>query len=391
MLPFAPLEIYPLMKVDISTKTGIYAIVNLTNEKFYIGSAKSVHKFPTKCGFRARFHHHRSRLLRNIHHSKHLQNSFNKVIEDGLDPNDVFQIWILEYVEPSLCFSVEQDYLDRYDYNYNGSSIAHTSDGNKGRKFNDEHRKKIAEALKGQKHSDERKRNIAEAKKASPRTKEGAIRSADKKARDFVGISPTGEVVYFRNANKFAADNNLESTSISACAKGKVGTKNRLQHKGWKFFYREDYESFNGVVPEKENRALTSYVAISPTGNRIFFTNAQQFVRDYPQWNFRSSCITNCASGIQTVHKGWQFFYREDYDAMGGNVPIVEDKKLKSYLAISPTGDRIYFTNAQQFIRDHPEYKFNPNCISACLKGKNSFHIGWQFSYANEYDERLLA
>lgn len=392
MLPFQPLEVYPLMYTKLPSSTGIYAIVNHLNDKFYIGSAKTVNRLPSKSGFRNRFNGHRSRLRRNEHHSKHLQRSYNYYVGDlGLDPDDVFEIWILEYVEPELCIVTEQYYLDNYEYDYNESSIAHTTNGNKGRNFPQDHCDKIAEGLRGQAHTDERKKNISEALKASPRTKEKIAVLAEMKAKEYVGISPEGEVVYFRNAVTFANKHNLSSGSISACALGRAGTKNRIQHKGWKFYFREEYEAFNGVMPEIENRGLKSYVAISPTGNRIFFTNAQQFIRDYPECKFRASGITNCANGGQDVHKGWQFFHKEDYDAMDGNVPIVEDKKLKSYIGISPTGDRVYFTNANQFIRDYPEYNFYRCCITDCIKGRLKTHKGWKFYYANEYDERLLA
>ena len=49
--------------------SGIYAIINILNQKMYIGS--------TKC-FRERFNEHHRYLKNNKHHSARLQNSWNK-------------------------------------------------------------------------------------------------------------------------------------------------------------------------------------------------------------------------------------------------------------------------------------------------------------------------
>jgi predicted GIY-YIG superfamily endonuclease len=50
-------------------KSGIYKIVNTKTGKIYIGSAQNI-----KC----RFGNHLSELRRGVHHSIHLQNSYNK-------------------------------------------------------------------------------------------------------------------------------------------------------------------------------------------------------------------------------------------------------------------------------------------------------------------------
>ena len=78
----------------------IYAIVNLTNGKKYIGSTVN---------FSRRKQKHLSQLRKNTHHSPRLQNSWNKH-----NPED-FKFLILEKINDDRdMYDVEQEYLDRY-------------------------------------------------------------------------------------------------------------------------------------------------------------------------------------------------------------------------------------------------------------------------------------
>lgn len=100
--------------------SGIYCIQNTITEKVYIGSAVNV---------KHRLLSHKSVLKRNKHHSKHLQNSWNKYGETN------FSFYILEEVDKNQLIEREQFYLDlfkSYDrkHGYNlapkaGSSLGH--------------------------------------------------------------------------------------------------------------------------------------------------------------------------------------------------------------------------------------------------------------------------
>lgn len=80
-------------------KTGVYQILNLKNNKFYIGSTAQ-----RKDGQRRR--EHWSRLRRGVHYNIKLQNAWNKYGES----NFIFEL--LEECEPKLCIEREQYYLD---------------------------------------------------------------------------------------------------------------------------------------------------------------------------------------------------------------------------------------------------------------------------------------
>ncbi len=81
-------------KEDLN-KSGIYQIVNLTNNKKYIGSAVNLRK---------RWKSHRSALRKNKHVNNHLQSTFNKF---GFK-NFVFEV--LEFIDYSNNLIVREQY-----------------------------------------------------------------------------------------------------------------------------------------------------------------------------------------------------------------------------------------------------------------------------------------
>jgi len=113
---------------------GIYSIVNVINNKVYIGSTKSLYK---------RLIHHRHRLRNNSHSNKHLQNAWNKYGEDNFDIN------VLEYCEnTSDLYKREEFFCKQYDNLYNIKTIEKASFGYK-RILTDDTKNKISKALKG--------------------------------------------------------------------------------------------------------------------------------------------------------------------------------------------------------------------------------------------------
>lgn len=81
-------------------RSGIYALVNIKNGKFYIGSA--VH-------FKKRMWLHKWELKNNVHKNIYLQNSYNK------HGKDYFVYKIIEYVSDlNELLNIEQYYIDLY-------------------------------------------------------------------------------------------------------------------------------------------------------------------------------------------------------------------------------------------------------------------------------------
>ena len=177
---------YTVHEIDELSRTGIYAIVNKVNGKFYIGSAGRIEQRPSQSGFYDRWRGHIYCLNRGDHGNQHLQNAWNKYGESA------FRFQILEFVESDRCIEVEQTYLDLFpegdrDIVYN---ICFT-----------------AGSMLGFKHSDETRLKMSGPYKL---------------------ISPEGVVYEGNNLTEFCRDNNLSPSHFPQIAKG-----NRLHYKGW--------------------------------------------------------------------------------------------------------------------------------------------------------------
>src|ERR1035438_8459367 len=104
------------MPVDeITTQSGVYQIRHVVSGKVYIGSAVN---------FRKRWIEHRNRLIRGIHHSRHLQHAWNKYGVDAF----VFEIAELVADKADLV-RVEQEHMNRRyswkrTHGYNASPTA---------------------------------------------------------------------------------------------------------------------------------------------------------------------------------------------------------------------------------------------------------------------------
>lgn len=119
-----------------SFTTGVYAIINTTNNKMYVGSSST--------SLKKRWNVHKTYLRQGIHHNRHLQNAWNKYGEAA------FIFKILQYCTPDKCIEREQYWIDHYqvcnrDYGYNKNPLASSG---KGRKVSEESRVRIAEAAK---------------------------------------------------------------------------------------------------------------------------------------------------------------------------------------------------------------------------------------------------
>lgn len=101
--------IFEYFVVYLYMTTYIYAIKNLVNNKVYIGSTKSP---------KNRKYEHFWRLKKNIHHSQHLQRSYNKY------GKDFFSYYILEECDSNIRKEKEIFYINKFqsykrDFGYN--------------------------------------------------------------------------------------------------------------------------------------------------------------------------------------------------------------------------------------------------------------------------------
>lgn len=123
-----------IQNLDDLNKKGVYKILNISNNKFYIGS--------TVESFKGRIRSHFNSLRRNAHLNEHLQNAFNKYKEDN------FEVSIL-YIGNSLndIRDKEQEYIT--SLNACNPSIGYNLDPDVYKKVRNEcTNKKISETLK---------------------------------------------------------------------------------------------------------------------------------------------------------------------------------------------------------------------------------------------------
>lgn len=159
-------------------KSGIYKITNVFNGKFYIGSAAN---------FNHRWRIHKRQLNENTHHSKKLQNAWNKYGEEN------FKFEILITCEKEELIAFEQLYIDEEKPEYNILKIAGSSLGYKHRA---EDILKMSLAMKGRPSSMKDKTHCEEAKAkmsiAKKGHKYGVNRYYTKETRLKMGIAKTG-------------------------------------------------------------------------------------------------------------------------------------------------------------------------------------------------------
>lgn len=162
------------MTEGLSKVSGVYAIVHLASGKLYVGSAVNIAR---------RWSIHCLHLSRNTHHSRRLQNAWNK------HGKDAFVFVVVRFCPVADLISEEQRWLDETDaagrHGYNSSPTAgsplgvkHTletraklSAAQRGRKHTLETRAKLVAAMKGRMFTPEHRANVAAAatgRKMSP-------------------------------------------------------------------------------------------------------------------------------------------------------------------------------------------------------------------------------
>jgi len=159
------LIIYIVMITTLETEkiVGIYKIINKVNGKYYVGSSNNIHK---------RWNEHKKTLIKNTHHSRYLQRSWNKygpesfdfvIIEPNINEKDLL-ITEQKYLDIS---SNEKDKCLNLSYlagkvEMNEETRKKISKSNMGKKLSEETKQKLRESSMGKKRSEETKQKLRE-------------------------------------------------------------------------------------------------------------------------------------------------------------------------------------------------------------------------------------
>lgn len=140
----------------MTNQGGIYQIRNTTNGKIYVGSAKC---------FGVRWRAHRNALKRGDHHSRKLQNAWNKYGQKAF----AFEIMFICAAEDLVFY--EQRALDAMQPHKFGYNISAGAEAYSRKKNTDEHNRRISESHRGLTYSDEYKQKLSRIHKSRRRGK----------------------------------------------------------------------------------------------------------------------------------------------------------------------------------------------------------------------------
>jgi group I intron endonuclease len=205
---------------------GIYKIVNLINNKIYVGSSNN---------FNNRKYNHFSYLRNNRHYNKHLQQSFNKYGSD----NFIFET--IEYVkDESKLLEREQYWIDKLDVcnpevGYNNDIVAGKPPSFLGKKHSEETRNKISKTRKKIMTNElkDRIRNTLIGKPHSLKRKEN-ISNGRKNKGGKVVINLTTNTI-FNSINEAGKHYNLNSSCISRVCRNVHGHKTAGGYR-WEYY-----------------------------------------------------------------------------------------------------------------------------------------------------------
>lgn len=207
-----------MLSNNVPQTSGIYRITCIVTGKFYIGSATNLQK---------RKNQHTWALKNNQHHTKPLQNAWNKYGEKAF----VFEV--LELVLPMLQLEREQYWLDRLQpfgkKGFNINPIANVPS------VSPETCEKIRLAKLGHTLSTEGRAKISAAK--TGKKLDPAIYDGHRKT--LIVTAPDGTEYTVTGIRKFCEEHNLDTSSLMRTAKGFDRGTACTQHKGWKARFPE--------------------------------------------------------------------------------------------------------------------------------------------------------
>lgn len=248
-------------------KSGIYCIVNTSNNYLYLGSTKN---------FWNRWREHYYQLRKGTHHSSYLQNSWNKYKESN------FEFRILEICDKKELLDLEDMYLLSLECHYNHLDKATSHLGYKyGKKFKD---------------------NCSKAQKKVQLEKRKGLRPWHTNSKNFVVVNPKGEKEFIYNLYEYCRINNLDSSKMVKIAKGK-----KQWEKGYQCFYPgEEYKALpiTEYKQKKGNTGKSKKCVLYSPDQKVKYEveNLSSFCRKH---NLNRSLMSKVCRGQQSHHKQW--------------------------------------------------------------------------------------
>lgn len=334
-------------------QSGIYIIRNQINQKCYIGSTYQFSQRKSK---------HFKQLRENRHHSKYLQNAFNKYGEENFD----FEI--LFTCPPDDLIRIEQYHINNYKPEYNMASIAGS---NRGVKFSDESRARMSKAFTGRKQS----REVIELR-------------AKNNSKSVLQICPETFVIIkeYTSLKDAKNEHGLSTGDISSVL-------NNRSFYGGKFTWEYADKYDKDVIEAKKNKFNTrrAVVVLNRDGSFNSEFKSVKETAEYIQTSHGNIC--SCCKSDKYTIKNLICIYKEDYTQSNVNNRLASMKlakdnqfnniKRKPVLQYSLSGDFI-----NEYSSPVEAIKFttlaNPSGIANCCRGNQSQAGGFIWRYKNE-------
>jgi group I intron endonuclease len=232
---------------------GIYKIINVLNDKFYIGSAVSFRKRKTR---------HFSELRTGKHKNRHLQHAWVKhgeqafvfvvveVVEDRTQLLDVENRWLKPHVGQPYCYNIGTDasapsmglsgeLSPTWGYKHTAGAKANIGVSSRGRVHTPESREKIRRFLVGKPRSAAVRAKLSAALSGAGNPNYGKPRSdafKEKVRKSVEVVSPTGVVTLYPSISALREAMGLKPPTVNRALKsGKVLV--RGPYAGWLFRY----------------------------------------------------------------------------------------------------------------------------------------------------------
>lgn len=218
--------------------SGIYRILNIKNNKSYIGSSVSVYN---------RISTHKHALLNNRHFNKHLQSAFNKY---GLEN---FTFSLIEETDISIINQREEYYISLYksnqkEFGYNKRLFCDT---NIGKKLSESHIKKLKDSHVGIR-----------------RTPEANIKIVRSQYKPVYKIDENGEILKkYDSILSASIDSQVHKQSISACCRGKLNSSGGFH---WCFVDNFDKSKFKKISTNRSNKRTIFVYENVKTGKTFY-------------------------------------------------------------------------------------------------------------------------